>query len=113
MRSGRKGAVRGFSGVTHDHFRPLLESPKELQLLFIVCDLFPKGQMPGEVVQAIKLGRMTALQKEEGGVAGEVRRVTAKTIAPEVGPVVKAATGPFQHALSTRSGSALHMHFKL
>ena len=103
VRSGRKGAAGGPSGVTHDHL------PKDLHLLFTVCDLFAKGQMPREVVQAIKLGRMTALQKEGGGVrgivAGEViRRVTAKTIAQQLGPFVKAATAPFQYALSTRSG---------
>ena len=77
--------------MTHDHLRPLLESPKDLHLLYTVCDLFAKGQMPGEVVQAIKLGRMTVLQKEGGGVrgivAGEViRRVAAKTIAQQLGP---------------------------
>ena len=109
VRSGRKGAAGGPSGMTHDHLRPLLESPKDLHLLYTVCDLFAKGQMPGEVVQAIKLGRMTALQKEGGGVrgivAGEViRRVTAKTIAQQLGPVVKAATVPFQYALRGPGG---------
>ena len=115
VRSGRKGAAGGPSGMTHDHLRPLLESPKDLHLLYTVCDLFAKGQMPGEVVQAIKLGRMTALQKDGGGVrgivAGEViRRVTAKTIAQQLAPVVKAATVPFQYALSTRSGCECIAH---
>ena len=40
--------------MTQDHLRPLLESPKDLHLLFTVCDLLAKGQI-GEVVQAIKL----------------------------------------------------------
>ena len=42
VRSGRKGAAGGPSGTTHDHLRPLLECPKDLHLLFIVCDLFAK-----------------------------------------------------------------------
>ena len=29
VRSGRKGAAGGPSGMTHDHLRPLLESPKD------------------------------------------------------------------------------------
>ena len=46
-----------------------------------------------------------------GIVAGEViRRVTAKTIAQQLGPVVKAATAPFQYALSTRSGCECIAH---
>ena len=82
--------------MTHDYFRPLLESPKDLHLLFTVCDLFAKGQMPREVVQAIKLGRMTALRGVRGIMAGEViRRVTASTIAQQLRPVVKAATALF------------------
>ena len=46
-----------------------------------------------------------------GIVAGEVfRRVTAKTIAQQLGPVVKAATAPFQYALSTTSGCECIAH---
>ena len=48
--------LEGISGVTHDLFRPLLEGPKDLHLLFSVCDLFAKGQMPREVVQAHQIG---------------------------------------------------------
>ena len=92
VRSGRKGAVgsspptvgesQGFVFVVHS-MRPSLDA-----------------QRSGASHQ---LGRMTTLQKEGGGVrgvvAGEViRRVTAKTIAQQLGPVVKAATVPFQCA---------------
>ena len=90
VRLGLKGAAGGPSGMTHDHLRPLLESPKDLHLLYTVCNLFAKGQMPGEVVQTIKLGRMTALQKEGGGVrgivAGEVIRSDSQDDRPAVGP---------------------------
>ena len=62
--------------------------------------------MPPQAIEAIKLGRMTALRKESGGirgiVSGEVMsRLTARTIAQQVGPAVKAAAAPFQYALST------------
>ena len=110
VRSGRKGAAGGLSGMTHDHIRPLLESLKDLHLLYTVCDLFAKGQMPGEMVQAIKLGRMTALQKEGGGVRGIVAGEVIKRVTQQLGPVVKAATA---HCRPDQDASALHMHFKL
>ena len=115
VRVARKGVAGGPSGMTHDHVRPLLESPKGLHLFFAVCDLLAKGQVPREAVQGIKLGRMTALRKDNGGVrgivAGEaVRRVTAKTIAQQLGPAVKAATAPYQYALSTRAGCECIAH---
>ena len=109
VRSGRRGAAGGPSGMTHDHLRPLLESPKDLHLLFTVCDLFAKGQMPGEVVQAIKLGRMTALQKD-GRRARHCGRRSHQKSPQQLGPVVKAATSPFQYALSTRSGCECIAH---
>ena len=115
VRTARKGVAGGPSGMTHDHLRPLLESPKDLQLFFAVCDFLAKGQVPREAVNGIKLGRMTALRKENGGVRGivareVVRRVTAKTIAQQLGPAVKAATAPYQYALSTRAGCECIAH---
>ena len=53
-----------------------------------------------------RMGRMTALQKDDGGVRGIVvgdvfRRVIARTIAKQSSTRSEAAT-PFQFALSTR-----------
>ena len=115
VRTARKGVAGGPSGMTHDHLRLLLESLKDLHLFFAVCDFWAKGQVPREAVNGIKLGRMTALRKENGGVrgivAGEVvRRVQAKTIAQQLGPAVKAATAPNQYALSTRAGCECIAH---
>ena len=58
---------------------------------------------------------MTALRKDGGGVrgivAGEViRRVTARTIAQQLGPAVEVSTAPFQYALSTRAGCECIVH---
>ena len=51
---------------------------------------------------------MTALRKADGGVPGIVvgdffRRVVARTIAQQIAKSVKAATSPFQYALSTKA----------
>ena len=66
-------------------------------------------------MQAIRLGRLTALRKTGGGVRGIVagdviRRLTSRTMAQQLGEVVKRATSPFQYALSTRAGCECIAH---
>ena len=69
-----------------------------------------QGDLPNETKAALKLGRMTALQKPQGGVRGIVtgdllRRLVARTLAQMFGPEIEAACQPFQYALSTRAGT--------
>ena len=115
VRAARKGAAGGPCGMTNDHLRPLLDSTSDTHSLFRVAELMARGDLPPQAIEAIKLGRMTALRKESGGVRGIVsgevmRRLTARTIAQQVGPAVKAATAPFQYALSTRAGCECIAH---
>ena len=62
--------------------------------------------------EAIRIGRMTALQKSTGSVRGivagdTIRRLLSRTIAQQIRTKV---TAPFQYALSTAQGvSALPM----
>ena len=63
----------------------------------------------------IRMGRMTALKKNTGGVRGIVagdivRRLVAKTIARRIRVQVEKATAPFQYALSTRAGCECIAH---
>ena len=58
--------------------------------------------MPIEVLQALRIGRMTALQKPTGGVRGIVvgdfvRRLVARTLARQLGRAVESATAPIVH----------------
>ena len=60
------------------------------------------------MVDALRMGRMTAFQKDDGGVRGVVvgdafRRVVARTIAKQFSKWGEAATAPFQLPLSTRA----------
>ena len=58
----------------------------------------------------IRLGRMTALQKPSGGVRGIVVGLVGRTMAQQMSDAVKAATAPFQYALSTRAGTECIAH---
>ena len=115
LRTAKKGAAGGLSGMTTEHLRPLLHSSRDTQLLFRVGEFLARAQIPESVVDIVRLGRLTALSKPGGGVrgivAGEViRRVVARTMAQQLGSAVEAATAPFQFALSTRAGSECVAH---
>ena len=85
LRTSRRGAAGGPSGMTAEHLRVLLDSLSCTSLLGEAASQLAQGNIPEEVVTAIRLGRMTALQKPDGGVRGIVvgdvfRRVVARTI---------------------------------
>ena len=63
-----------------------------------------------EVLRAVKMGRVTTVQKPAGGIRGIVvgnilRRLVARTTSQQITPAVDVATTPFQCALSTREGT--------
>ena len=101
--------------MTTEHLRPLLDSQRDMNLLHEVCQQLARAEVSLTIIDAIRLGRMTALTKPNGGVRGIVsgdviRRLTARTIAQQLGKVVEAATAPFQYALSTRAGCECVAH---
>ena len=58
--------------MTNEHFRILLSNPSHFQWLFRAAEELAKGDIPAVVVDVVRLGRMTALQKPDGGVRGIV-----------------------------------------
>ena len=88
-----------------ERFRKVLEEGQELA----------RAQVPHEILQSIRTGRLTALQKESGGVRGIVAgdivgRLVARTIAQQMERAFEIATAPFQCALSTRAGRECIAH---
>ena len=76
--------------MTTEHLRPLLGNPRDMHAFFLVCEQLARAEVPAEVVRWIKLGRMTALRKPEGGVRGIVagdviRRLISRTNRSAVG----------------------------
>ena len=115
LRSARRGAAPGPSGMICEHLQPLLESERESSLLHQVADFLASGQVPPVALQTLRLGRMTALRKPDGGVRGIVvsdvfRRLVARTIAKQCAKASEKATAPFQFALKTRAGCECVAH---
>ena len=107
----KQGAAGGPPGMTFEHLRPLLDSPRDNRVLFRVADLVVRGELPPVNYGCHPSWQVDGppLRKSNGGVrgivAGEViRRLVARMVAQQLGPVVKAATSPFQFALFTKSG---------
>ena len=100
LRNSRRGAARGPSGMTTEHSKILLDSTPGSSLLGDVATIFARGQLPKDNLTAVRVGRMTALQKLDGGVRGIVvgdvfRRLVARTIAKQFAEQAEGATHPF------------------
>ena len=69
LRKARRGAAAGPSGMTSDHLFPILESEADSELFVQVCALLAVENVLEEIIDAIRLGRMTAF--EQTGRSGE------------------------------------------
>ena len=74
LRSSRRGAAGGPSGMTTEHFRPLLDDARGMQLFTALGSRLATALVPQVAVDLIRVGRLTALSKPDGGVRGIRRR---------------------------------------
>ena len=115
IRSARRGAAAGPSGMAADHVRVILESAPDTSSFSRAAQDLARAQVPPDVLTLLRMGSLTASENPGGGVCGIVcgdivRRLVARTIAQSITPVVEAATSPFQHALATKSGEKCVAH---
>ena len=89
LRSARRGAEAGPSGMTTEHLRPSLHDVSTQRLIFKLGERLGRGWVPHNVVEMIK-----ALSKP-GDV---IRRVVLRSLTQQSGAAVKQATSPFQYA---------------
>ena len=107
LRSAKRGVAGGPSGMMTKHVR--------LCWTMHIRHIF--SSVWARIWQGLRCRRLLwqrsnqagglPLSKDDGGVRGivagdVVRRLVARTIAQQLGPAVKAATAPYQYALSTR-----------
>ena len=64
LKTSRRGAAPGPSGMTAEHVKPLLENDNDAGSLCQVAELLCRGHIPSEVLSVIRMGGgVTALQK--------------------------------------------------
>ena len=60
--------------MTVEHLRILLDNTRDSRMFFRVCAKLAQGKVPDPIIPAIRVGRMTALRKPDGGVRHRCRR---------------------------------------
>ena len=100
--------------MASDHLFPILENERDSEMFGQEGALLT-GNIPSEVLEGLRLGRMTALRKPDGGVRGItvgdiIRRLVARTIAKQIAREAEEATAPHQHALNTKAGCECVAH---
>lgn len=110
LRTAKRGAAPGLSGATAEHYKLLLEDPAAFQLFVSLANALAQADAPADILQALSLARLTALQKPGGGVRGiatgdALRRLVSRTLARHFADVLDQATRPFQFALKARAGT--------
>ena len=100
LRTSRRGAAAGPSGMTAEHLRVLLHCPVATVAFSEVATALARADVPDEIIDAIRLGRLTALRKPNGGVraivVGDiVRRLVGRTMAQQFSKRVEVATSLF------------------
>ena len=109
VRSAKRGIGGEPSGMTVEHLRPLLDSPRDHRLLHTLAEGLAQGVVFESIVDAVRLGRMAALSKPDGWgiVVGDVvRRLVSRTMAQQMSAAVESAIVPFQCALMHCTRSA-------
>ena len=114
LKRARRGAAAGPSGVTTEHLKSVLSDSRDAGL-FSASLILAQANIHQEILTALRMGRVTALQNLDGSVrdivASDVfRRPVARTMAQQLGPAIERATGPFQCALSTPAGTECLAH---
>ena len=93
----------------YEHLLPHRDNVEDCSKFFEISQAFAQAKFPEEIVSALRVGQMTALQKANGEIQGIVvgdviRRLVAKTLAKQFMTRFKDATKPFQYTLSTQAG---------
>ena len=111
LRNAPTGCSPGPGGCSNEILKVCLDDHESLALLTVAAEDFAKAAVPPCVFKAFMSARMTALSEPDGGIRGIAtgtvfRRLVAKTLARQFGPVVEAScasvTPSGQQRMTTR-----------
>ena len=96
LQKSRRGVAAGPSGMTSDHLFPVQENEGDSERLVEMASLLAMGRVPEEIIEALRLSRLTALSKPDGGVrgivVGDILRMVARTIAKQIAQQVSGSS---------------------
>ena len=116
LQESRRGLSPGQGGTRFEHLKLCLEDEAAMDLLLSACQQIASAGIPAEIVLAMRMSSMTALQKDNGRVrgiaAGDVyRRLVAKTLARMKQETFRRRVAPANFGLAARAGTDSLGHF--
>lgn len=114
LRGSGRGLEPDLSGTRHEHIRVVLDDEGGWSIVALFLAL-ANAETPEATNVAVRLGRMTALQKASLGVRGIItgyisRRISIRAVAETFAAKIMEATNPYQFFLLTRSGTDTLAH---
>ena len=96
--------------MRYEHLRVLLEDEDLWGLFAQLAQSFARAEIPAEIMQPLRLGRMSAFTKPNRRireiVAGSIlRRLICRAVAQQFADIFLETTAPYQYALQTRAGT--------
>ena len=74
LRAAPRGSAGGVAGDTNEHLKVLLDDEEATLLVTEAAEHLSVADVPGEIAEALGLGALTALLKEDGRIRGIVTR---------------------------------------
>ena len=110
LRAVPRGSAGGVAGDTNEHLKVLFDDEAATLLVTATAEHLCVADVPGKIADALGLGALTALRKENGRIRGILagdtfRRGVARTMAQQCAKKFEEACMPFQYALSSRAGT--------
>ena len=110
LRSAGRGSAADLAGARYEHYRVLMEEKETWAEFADLIQDFVRAKVPDEVMQGLRMGRMTALNKKDGNVRGIVagsiiRRLGCRAIAQQFSDAFMITTSPYQFALQAKAGT--------
>ena len=102
LRSSRRGAAAGSSGMTMEHLRPLLNDARSLHSFFLVAEQLARVQVPDGVVDLVRLGGTLGHDEHLMAFLDDTYHVSKPA---RVGPIY----GSLENALWTNAGIRIHV----
>lgn len=115
LRRARTGVAPGPSGYTSETLHLVLDDEGATSQFVAVATRIANAELLPQITQDLGLGRIVALQGQNGRVRGIVvsdpfRRLVARCLAQTYAPQIRTACKPHQFALVTRAGTEAIAH---
>jgi len=115
LRRAPRGLSGGLSGHRNEHMKIALEDPAALEHLCQIGQFMAEADMPDDIREVMRLGKLTAIRKNNNKVRGlnaadPFKRLVARTLAQQFASEFRTATMPHNYGLAEHGGTESIVH---